>query len=61
MTAEEWLYGLNAVKAALSRSDNLIRTLWVLQGRKDKRMQEILDLAECKNINVHKGTSRAGY
>ncbi len=54
MTAEEWLYGLNAVKAALARRDCLIHTLWVLQGRKDKRMQDILDLAACKNVNVHK-------
>jgi len=54
MTEEDWLYGLNAVKAALKRRNCLIQTIWVQQGRKDKRMQEVLDLAARKNVSVHK-------
>jgi len=56
MIEEDWLYGLNTVKAALRRRDCLIKTIWAQQGRKDKRMQEVLDLALRKNVSVHKAS-----
>ncbi|NKI19477.1 23S rRNA (guanosine(2251)-2'-O)-methyltransferase RlmB [Spongiibacter sp. KMU-166] len=41
----ETLFGLHAVLTALERRPDALREIYVLQGRRDKRLQKVLDLA----------------
>jgi 23S rRNA (guanosine2251-2'-O)-methyltransferase len=44
--------GFQAVKAALSGDETRIQTLWVAKGRRKERLQQILDMADRKDIPV---------
>ena len=48
----ELIYGVHAVESALKhRAENVLQ-LWVLQGRTDKRIKKLLDLARQNGISV---------
>ncbi|MBR9829391.1 MAG: 23S rRNA (guanosine(2251)-2'-O)-methyltransferase RlmB [Oceanospirillales bacterium] len=46
------IFGLHAVTSLLNRNPGRVRRLWVQQGRRDERVQTLLDTAETLNIKV---------
>ena len=48
----EIVYGIHAVMTLLQRSPEKVTELWVLKSRDDKRMQQIIDLAEEQQIPI---------
>lgn len=48
------VYGLHAVKQLISSHPERIKELWVVQGRTDKRLEELLKLAQSQGIGVQK-------
>ena len=57
MAGLEAVYGLHAVQALLKSRPQRGRELWLLQGRRDQRLQRVLQLAELHGI-AHKTVSR---
>lgn len=51
--AEELIYGLHAVTAALQYEPEPVRGLWVERQRRDRRIQAVLDQATAQGIAVH--------
>lgn len=51
--AEELIYGLHAVSAALEHTPQQIRALWVERQRQDRRMQALLAQAATHQLTVH--------
>ncbi|MCB1855911.1 MAG: 23S rRNA (guanosine(2251)-2'-O)-methyltransferase RlmB, partial [Halieaceae bacterium] len=41
----EYIYGIHAVDSLLRQNPAAVRMLWVQQGREDKRMARLLELA----------------
>ena len=50
----EFIYGIHTVTALLERAPERIETLQVLEGRGDKRMQQLLSEAERANIHIER-------
>jgi len=48
----EIIYGIHAVESVLRRHPEQVLQLWVQTGRKDRRMQKILDLAAGQGVSV---------
>jgi len=48
----ELIYGIHAVESALKHRPEGVLQLWVLQGRSDKRVNKLLDLAKRGGISV---------
>ncbi len=48
----EIIYGIHAVESALRQHPEQVLQLWVQAGRKDRRMQKILDLAARSGVSV---------
>lgn len=48
------VYGLHAVKQLISSHPERIKELWVVQGRTDKRLEEVLKLAQSQGLGVQK-------
>ena len=53
MSAQEWIAGLHAVRAALEQVPGRISGVWVDRARKDRRLQGIARLAEAAGVDVH--------
>jgi 23S rRNA (guanosine2251-2'-O)-methyltransferase len=52
MSQWEKVYGLHAVTALLRHHPRRIKQLWLAEGRRDPRMQELLDLARQARVQV---------
>jgi 23S rRNA (guanosine2251-2'-O)-methyltransferase len=50
--AHEWLYGMHALQAVLSREPHRILELFIAKGRDDERLHEIVNLARKHRISV---------
>lgn len=48
----ENIFGIHAVESMLRNNPELVLQLWVQAGRKDRRMQTILDLAGSNSVSV---------
>lgn len=48
----EIIYGIHAVESALQHGCENVLKIWVLQGRKDKRAQNIINLAQKHGISL---------
>lgn len=48
----EIIYGIHAVESALRQHPEQVLQLWVQAGRKDRRMQKVLDLAAGNGVSV---------
>ena len=48
----EAVYGLHAVTTLLQRSPDQVVELWVMKGRHDQRMQNVLDLAAEQQLTI---------
>ncbi|MDH2432214.1 23S rRNA methyltransferase [Pokkaliibacter plantistimulans] len=48
----DWAFGLHSVQTLLKRDAKRIRELWVQQGRRDQRIETILELAQSKFVKV---------
>ncbi len=48
----ELIYGIHAVESALKHRGEDVLQLWVLQGRKDNRVNTLLDLARKNGVSV---------
>ena len=48
----EFIYGIHAVESMLRNNCEDVLQVWVAQGRKDKRVQEITDIAGKAGISV---------
>ncbi len=51
-TRSELIYGIHAVESALRHHPENLLCLWVIAGRRDKRLNNILDLAKHAGISV---------
>jgi 23S rRNA (guanosine2251-2'-O)-methyltransferase len=49
----ETIFGLHAVQAALSRHPDQVSELWVDGQRQDKRMRQIIQLAQGASVSLH--------
>ncbi|WP_250461593.1 23S rRNA (guanosine(2251)-2'-O)-methyltransferase RlmB [Microbulbifer litoralis] len=56
---DQIVYGLHAVQALLKSSPQQVRELLLLRGRKDQRLQKILNQAEKNNIKLRQVERRA--
>lgn len=54
MAKPEYHFGLHAVEALLQTQPELVLNLFVLQGREDKRLNQLLELAKPHGISVQK-------
>ncbi|MDF2691028.1 MAG: rlmB [Gammaproteobacteria bacterium] len=52
MLKQETIYGLHSVNAKLSNDSKSVHELYVLEGRKDQRIQQILNAAKQAGIRV---------
>lgn len=52
MAKSERIFGIHAVEAWLQRTPEQLRQLWVQEGRVDRRMQELLNLAQRTGLTV---------
>ncbi|MDF2529770.1 MAG: rlmB, partial [Gammaproteobacteria bacterium] len=52
MSKLETIYGLHSVNAKLSNNPQAVHELYVLEGRKDQRIQQILNSAKLSGIRV---------
>ena len=59
MTEADYIFGLHAVAAALERSTGGVEEIWAAQGRNDKRMAQLLALAESRGVAVHRVSREA--
>ena len=50
---KEQIFGLHAVTTALQRRPESISEMWVLEGRRDKRLHTVLELAQRHGITLH--------
>ncbi|WP_027856272.1 23S rRNA (guanosine(2251)-2'-O)-methyltransferase RlmB [Marinobacterium jannaschii] len=50
--SQDYLFGIHAVKTALQRDSQRIQGIRVLKGRRDERIQQLLELANEKRIKV---------
>lgn len=50
-TSQNLQFGLHAVQTLLEKTPERIQIIWLLKGRKDKRLQKIIELAEQANIS----------
>ncbi len=50
--SQEIVYGLHATQSLLKSAPQRIMSLWVLQGRDDRRVQKIMELAKSQGIAV---------
>lgn len=48
------VYGIHAVKQLISSHPERIKELWIVQGRTDKRLEEVLELAKSQGISLQK-------
>ena len=48
----EYIYGIHAVDSLLRQNPAAVRMLWVQQGREDKRMARLLELARNQGVAV---------
>ncbi len=51
------VYGLHAVRALISRNPGRVARLWVLAGRDDRKLRELIALAERNRIEVGEASS----
>jgi 23S rRNA (guanosine2251-2'-O)-methyltransferase len=51
-SSEELVFGIHAVQALLSRAPQRVISLYCLQGRADKRLQALLDLAAGEQLPI---------
>ena len=51
--------GLHAVTAVLRRSPQAVTALWVLQGRRDQRLAQLLSMATRSGVPVHAASRKA--
>lgn len=58
MSTNELIFGLHAVTALLENTPDRVACLYVLQGRQDHRVQQVVAVAEAHDINL-KTISRA--
>ncbi len=49
---DQWIFGLHSVQAVLKTTADKVRSLKVLKGREDQRLQKVLNLAELNGIPV---------
>ncbi len=52
MDSNRIVYGMHAVRALITRNPGRIAKLWVLSGREDRKVQELLALAETHRLPV---------
>lgn len=52
MSDKHWIYGIHAVEALLQQGAGRVDSLWVQQGRRDQRMQQLVDLAAAEGISI---------
>lgn len=52
MNSEETVFGLHAVQSLLDTAPKRVQKLFILRGRQDKRLQQLLALAELHSIQV---------
>lgn len=52
-SAEEYIYGINAVQEALTSHPQEVKELLLARDRRDPRLQKVLGLAEQAGIKVH--------
>lgn len=50
--SEDWVYGLHAVEGMLRKNPERIEALLLQRGRKDRRLQAVLTLAEKADVGV---------
>jgi 23S rRNA (guanosine2251-2'-O)-methyltransferase len=50
--SEGWVYGLHAVEGVLRSDPERLAVLWLQRGRKDRRLQAVLALAEESGVTV---------
>jgi len=53
MPSDDLIFGLHAIAAALRNDSVRMLAVWVLQGRSDARVQEVLALAKQRGVAVH--------
>jgi 23S rRNA (guanosine2251-2'-O)-methyltransferase len=51
-TAPEYVYGIHAVDGLLRSKPRSVQRLWIQQGRQDKRINALLELAQNKGVPV---------
>ena len=56
MAKAEHHYGLHAIEALLSRQPEQVLSLFVLQGREDERLSQILTMAKTHGVSVQRAT-----
>lgn len=49
---KNYIYGIHAVHAALKNNPSQIKVIYVQQGKPDKRVKELLDIAAAETISV---------
>jgi len=52
MDPNRMVYGMHAVRALMTRNPGRIAKLWVLSGREDRKVRELLALAETHRLAV---------
>ncbi|VFP85705.1 23S rRNA (guanosine(2251)-2'-O)-methyltransferase RlmB [Candidatus Erwinia haradaeae] len=52
----EIVFGIYAVQAILNSAPHRLKEVWILQGRKDNRLETLMQLLEMHNIIIHKKT-----
>lgn len=52
MTQQHFVYGLHAVKALLTHTPKMVKTLYIQSQRRDKRAEEMLTLAKKEHVFV---------
>ena len=53
MPSDDLIFGLHATAAALRNDSVRMLEVWVLQGRHDARVQEVLALAKQRGVAAH--------
>lgn len=59
MREQSKLFGIHAVRAALEHDPGRVRLVWVERGRRDRRVQALLALAEAHSVPVEEVDARA--
>jgi len=52
MAQQEWLYGLHAMQSVLEKEPERVMEVWVLKGRNDERLTNIVNQARRFGISV---------
>lgn len=58
MSSADYIFGLHAVEKALQHSTTGLKEVWVDQSRHDKRIKQIIELAEKKQVAINRVTSQ---